>query len=843
MPTEKQLEALRRRKAQEKDRAYEEKKKILGSLPEEQQVSIREQGINPLTLRDNPTDAQMRAKRMSVQGSMSPTTLSDIALASGAKFGEASPGREVATKEPSFMEQTLGQRIRRAQAASRDKFSRELSTETIKGMVDRQRGQITPEESQKQLTDKLKGTLDYATNAENFMREDGTVDIEAQNRALMQAAQLKEKTALDQAEIASAEAQQSATPEVQTPSALENIPTEEELRQEFLDTEQGAQQEKEKSLLEKKFEQQQEELKQFQEQQRSQAAEKLRRQEALIQLRTGGREGVVSNANLAAGISIDGQKYLDDLDRQNKLDFNKLLTNQEEISMQLDVAQRNELNNFIVNKQNAAAERNQQILESQQQTQQQLIDLAEKFPEQFSLDIVNGSIQVSRKEAEDEFATLLGQFGKNMAAVQFIAQQAGFTGDPNELSKAVALDFFSNQMGMDIPTELFSGDTDRTTATLNMLKELKGFDSPEIIRELSAIEALKKAEDRTFDIGLLNAAAAGMEEVIEPQKLQFEKLGDTGFVFNPLTGEVTQVQGTEKVEGVTIVDDYFAQGTITGANGSPAWSYGLDFQLKGGKGAAVPSPVSGEVIDVITGNVNPSNTPLDIETAKSQNGGFGNQVKIRTSNGDEMWISHLDNAAVQIGDQVNFGDIIGSQGNTGVTMGNTGVHLDLTMKNADGSYKSAPEVQAYIREQKGTGNEYEQFINEQIALSVIPTQLKNSEAELNRMLSGIQKGLTAGQTPYEVADQLIGFKIDNPDQFSTKMRELFSMSDLNGEQIKDVARLINSGNKIGAMTKIENSIMNAAKKSDPDGYIGEPSAKLAVQRATELDNLLSELGE
>lgn len=120
-------------------------------------------------------------------------------------------------------------------------------------------------------------------------------------------------------------------------------------------------------------------------------------------------------------------------------------------------------------------------------------------------------------------------------------------------------------------------------------------------------------------------------------------------------------------------------GTITGGNGSELWSYGLDVDLK--KGDPVRSPVSGVVI------------------AAAPNGGFGNQVKIKTSDGNEIWLSHLDSGSVKVGQVVNAGQIVGIGGNTGNTIalnGGDGSHLDITMKDKSGKLLTAPQVKSYL---------------------------------------------------------------------------------------------------------------------------------------------------
>jgi len=115
-------------------------------------------------------------------------------------------------------------------------------------------------------------------------------------------------------------------------------------------------------------------------------------------------------------------------------------------------------------------------------------------------------------------------------------------------------------------------------------------------------------------------------------------------------------------------------GVITGF-GSDLWDKGLDIDLE--IGDPVPSPAVGVV-----------------EYA-GKRGDFGNQVRIRTADGNSVWLSHLDEIGVSVGDQIGMGQVIGTGGNTGETIpgpGNNGSHLDLTVQKSDGSFFSPEEI-------------------------------------------------------------------------------------------------------------------------------------------------------
>jgi hypothetical protein len=143
----------------------------------------------------------------------------------------------------------------------------------------------------------------------------------------------------------------------------------------------------------------------------------------------------------------------------------------------------------------------------------------------------------------------------------------------------------------------------------------------------------------------------------------------------------------------------------------------------------------------------------------------------------------------------------------------------------------------------GGGNTgFEQFTDEQIALSAIPTQLRNSDTELKRYLEGIRTGLNEGKTPYEIADNLMGYKIDKPDDFSNTIRGYMSIANLGTQEIGNVARLINKGDKQGAITVIENKVLDNQRKLDPESYVGEATPRYYSQKVSEIKQAVIDSG-
>ena len=61
------------------------------------------------------------------------------------------------------------------------------------------------------------------------------------------------------------------------------------------------------------------------------------------------------------------------------------------------------------------------------------------------------------------------------------------------------------------------------------------------------------------------------------------------------------------------------------------------------------------------------------------NGGYGNYIVIKHSNGTQTLYAHLSKVSVSVGDEVNTGEVIGKSGNTGRS---TGPHLHFEVRGA-----------------------------------------------------------------------------------------------------------------------------------------------------------------
>lgn len=81
-------------------------------------------------------------------------------------------------------------------------------------------------------------------------------------------------------------------------------------------------------------------------------------------------------------------------------------------------------------------------------------------------------------------------------------------------------------------------------------------------------------------------------------------------------------------------------------------------------GTVLRAPASGEIVEV-----------------RHDNGGYGNNIRLRDSNGDIIILAHLSAFNVKPGDRVSAGQQIGLTGNTG---NSTGPHLHYEIRTATG---------------------------------------------------------------------------------------------------------------------------------------------------------------
>lgn len=201
------------------------------------------------------------------------------------------------------------------------------------------------------------------------------------------------------------------------------------------------------------------------------------------------------------------------------------------------------------------------------------------------------------------------------------------------------------------------------------------------------------SETITNNLPPLNASFADIDGLLKAVKIKYgndtvnqyidkiEEMQNDGLSEVDILHVLTDPGGFNEVGGDTYkATSYLSNyGPITGKDGSEYWKWGLDVDLQ--KGDKVFSPVDGTVVKV------------------GKNGNFGNQIQIKTSKGNLVWLSHLDGFTAKVGDQVKTGQVVGVGGNTGKTIalgGGDGSHLDITVKKPNGSYYTPQEIKRIL---------------------------------------------------------------------------------------------------------------------------------------------------
>lgn len=174
--------------------------------------------------------------------------------------------------------------------------------------------------------------------------------------------------------------------------------------------------------------------------------------------------------------------------------------------------------------------------------------------------------------------------------------------------------------------------------------------------------------------------------------------------------------------------------------GSSIHADGLD--ISAASGTPIKAHRGGVVTDVVNefeaGKVN------DMEYGAKQNGGWGNQVKIKFDDGTEGWFNHLalSEQPLVAGTPISAGQTIGQVGNTGKTLGKNGYHLDLTMYDSQGERMNARQVATQIgmgapqvtapQYNYGGGSIYEQLAQAGAQTQPNAQQLIAADAQVNQ---------------------------------------------------------------------------------------------------------------
>lgn len=120
-----------------------------------------------------------------------------------------------------------------------------------------------------------------------------------------------------------------------------------------------------------------------------------------------------------------------------------------------------------------------------------------------------------------------------------------------------------------------------------------------------------------------------------------------------------------------------------------------------------------------------------------------------------------------------------------------------------------------------------------------------SDAEGKRVESFIKAGMEMGKSELQIMDDVLGFSVNRNIGLAENLRStLLSVAGedgLAGFDMLGLARLINNGNDAQAVQRVEQIVYERAKEIEADSYIGEFSAKYAVEKGQEVRGLIDSM--
>jgi|TARA_Y100000310_G_scaffold118355_1_gene117243 murein DD-endopeptidase MepM/ murein hydrolase activator NlpD len=400
-------------------------------------------------------------------------------------------------------------------------------------------------------------------------------------------------------------------------------------------------------------------------------------------------------------------------------------------------------------------------------------------PTSGSFNVLQGALQtvsgVGSQEAgtSDLFAaaglsetvpSLLTSLNQTSSEMQAVYDKYKFT--VGQVAQAQVDTFNAALNAYEIELNSYNQQLDRITTTMNSMV------SHERNIELTLLDD-KLAKERMLLEAGLEAGAAGTE----PGSLIFNLLGGSS-----ITGSFT---GASLPAVSTTTTSALGSGIVT-AYGSDIWKAGLDFVIEGGHGAQIVAPTGGTVIAIDDGH------------GAGEANSFGNQIKVRFDDGQEVWFSHLDAINLVEGDSFTTGSVLGTQGNTGTTLstrgtpgpGNDfGTHVDITMPNPAGGFYSAEEVANYMGFGQESSPETVSTLNNLLSA------FQNSELKLEPELQDfITSGVATGT--FTVEEAIEDFMTDNSPEsvkinYAQDIEQLAAAINLDDTNVSDAIDVLN----------------------------------------------------
>lgn len=137
----------------------------------------------------------------------------------------------------------------------------------------------------------------------------------------------------------------------------------------------------------------------------------------------------------------------------------------------------------------------------------------------------------------------------------------------------------------------------------------------------------------------------------------------------------------------------------------------------------------------------------------------------------------------------------------------------------------------------GTGgtNDLSDFM---FVMSYLPSKLRDSDADKELLKQYYNEGKRLGKTPFQMVDELTGYRIDQPSAFSEGMRN-FGLAHLDDpQQTAALGRLINNGQYEQAIGLVENAAYKKMETQFGTQYVSEADVSYVVDKTAEIEKLL-----
>lgn len=120
-----------------------------------------------------------------------------------------------------------------------------------------------------------------------------------------------------------------------------------------------------------------------------------------------------------------------------------------------------------------------------------------------------------------------------------------------------------------------------------------------------------------------------------------------------------------------------------------------------------------------------------------------------------------------------------------------------------------------------------------------------SDLESQRVESFITQGIAMGKTEYQIIDDVLGFKVERNQVLADGLRNTLlagsGAEGLAGQDMLGLARLINTGQDLAAVQKIENvKMLEAQELVGKENFVSESDVSYVKQKVDEINTLLGE---